>query len=98
VDRACVPRGGRQGLTVRTKPATTVAYSTEYSDGSTELTNRSYTTGFGYGVADPSGTYRVTWIVPTIAPPGPATVHLAATEPIPATVKFTVAAREEDCP
>lgn len=101
LDSACVhkaPSPDRQGLTVHIAPGATVGYSTEYDDESNELTNPSYTTGFGFGTAGPDGIYRATWPVPANAPVGLATVTLAASEPIQESVTFTVAAAMGPCP
>ena len=101
LDRACIHQRSSelQGLTVVGRPKATIGYSTEYSDHSNELTNRSYTTGFGYGVAGPDGTYRATWAIPASAPSGVAIVHLIASAgEIQPTVSFRIVAAGGRCP
>lgn len=100
IDRACVRRGvDTQGLTVRNaRSGGYVGYSTEYSDHSNEVSNRSYTTGYGYGRTDSSGGYRATWVVPATAPAGIATlrvIYSASEQPIVLT--FNVVAQTGSC-
>ncbi|HZQ26371.1 MAG TPA: hypothetical protein VFA94_01625 [Acidimicrobiales bacterium] len=81
LDKACVHRGKAgddQTLTVHTDPDDTVAYSTEYSDHSNELTHPAYKTGSGYGKASTDGVYVATWKVPDDAPSGTATLRFIA--------------------
>jgi hypothetical protein len=70
-----------------------------YSDRSNELTNNSYATGFGSGVADASGIYRSAWVVPPTAPTGKATVHIITTgDPVEPTAIFTIVPQTGSCP
>lgn len=73
----CLRPGERQILTVTgLKPKETTGFSTVYSDGSNEITNKTYMQGFGGGPADNAGTFRMAWRVPTEAPDGQATVSV----------------------
>ena len=90
--RACTWNLGPQALTVHTTPGDTVAYSTEYSDHSNELTNPSYRTGSGAGTADATGTFHAVWLVPATAPLGIATVHLIYGGALQPSLEFEIAA------
>jgi hypothetical protein len=103
LDKSCVHRGAagdEQGITVHTDPSDTVAYSTEYSDHSNELSHPSYKTGSGYGKASTDGEYHTTWKLPEDATTGTATVHFIAEnkvhDEIPLT--FKVAGPLDKCP
>ncbi|HVL91478.1 MAG TPA: hypothetical protein VM841_14720 [Actinomycetota bacterium] len=97
--RPCVPAGQTQTMTVTgLKPNEVTGYSTQYSDGSNELTNKSYTSGFGNGVAGPNGRYETTWVVPAAAPAGRAEVLViwaSGTEPL--RVSFMIPAGGQGC-
>jgi hypothetical protein len=96
--RAGVP-GDAQTLTVSgAAPDELVGYSTAYSDHSNELTNPSYTSGYGYGPAGADGVYRATWTVPANAPAGTAMVGLVSGGPIQESVSFLVVASTGTCP
>jgi protocatechuate 3,4-dioxygenase beta subunit len=88
-----------QGLTAHAAPKTTIGFSTEYSDHSNEVTNKSYTTGFGYGTTGATGVYRITWMVPAAAPVGNAVVHLIASpgSVVSPSLTFRVAAPGAAC-
>jgi hypothetical protein len=103
LDKACVHRGAagdEQGITVHTDPGDTVAYSTEYSDHSNEMSHPTYKTGSGYGKASSDGEYHTTWKLPEDATTGTATVHFIAEnkihDDIPLT--FKVAGPLDKCP
>jgi hypothetical protein len=100
LDRQCVrrgPTGDMQGLTVTTSPGDTVAWSTEYSDHSNEMSKPEYKTGSGYGKADDKGNFHTEWIVPIQAPPGEATLHTIAKGKLQPPLKFRVVAENESC-
>jgi hypothetical protein len=100
LDKTCVRRGSTgdtQGLSVKTDPSDVVAFSTEYSDHSNELSNQSYKTGSGYGRASTNGDYRTEWKVPDNAPTGTATLHIIAQNKIQAPVTFKVVGQLESC-
>jgi hypothetical protein len=103
LDKACVrrgPTGDDQTITVHTDPDDTVAYSSEYSDHSNELSHPAYKTGSGYGKASTDGVYTATWKVPDDAPSGTATIHFIAEakihDDIPLT--FKVVGPLDKCP
>ena len=79
IDKQCVHRGtatDMQGFTAHLAARDVIGYDTVYSDNSTEASNHTYTTGYGYGKADDNGVYRATWVVPATAPPGQATLYV----------------------
>ena len=79
LNRTCARRGiDPVTLTVHTEANGVAGYSTEYSDQSNSLSNKSYKTGDGYGRAGPDGVYTATWVVPATAPAGDAIVHVVA--------------------
>ena len=102
LDRTCVHKGlatDVQGVTVQMAARAPVAYESVYSDNSTEMTNKSYTTGHGYGKADDKGVYRATWVVPGSAPPGKANVYvLYSANKQPITLPFTIVPLTGSCP
>lgn len=102
LDKSCIRRGqagDTQGLTVVSDdPDDIVAYSTEYSDHSNELTNKSYTTGSGYGRTDANGHLHLTWKVPDSATTGVATVHTIAEGKFGPNLTFKVVSQLESCP
>ena len=102
LDRRCVRRGEAsdlQGLTVGTKPGYPVGYATTYADGSGIVDHPEYSSGGqGGGFADDRGVYRDTWVVPTAAPTGKATVRVNAGTPHPLELTFTVVAQNQRCP
>jgi hypothetical protein len=91
LDNACVLPGGLQTLTVHTTPHDHLYYSTEYADHTNENTARGYQEGFGPGMSDANGVFKVTWRVPPNAPIGQAIVHYIAEYQAFAT-SFTIAA------
>lgn len=102
LDRQCVRRGtagDQQGLQVHTDPGDTVAYSTEYSDHSNELSHPQWQKvgGSGYGKASSDGDYHGVWHVPDDAPTGTATLHIIAEGKIQAPITFKVVALTESC-
>jgi len=102
LDRTCVHQARAsdvQGMTVHMRTNGVVAWDTVYSDNSTELTNKSYTAGYGRGKADDSGVYRATWVVPATAPLGKATVYVLtdANRP-PLALPFTIVPPTGSCP
>lgn len=104
LDRPCVHRGSTtelQGLTVDPhRVGFFVGYSTLYSDGSDELKNPSYKTGFGYGPTGPDGTYHTTWVVPVNAPNGVARVRVIVEhfDAVPQQPDFLVVDETGTCP
>ena len=96
---ACRRRGETQALTVTgLKAGDATGFSTQYSDGSNELTNREYAAGYGSGVAGPGGTYSTTWIVPSAAPAGRAEVLIIwSSGSKPLRVGFTIPAAGQEC-
>ena len=102
LDRTCVHKGNPaepQGLTVQMLPKQTLGYETVYSDYSTDASNKSYTTGSGYGQSDDNGNFRATWVVPANAPTGKTTVYLL-TSPnhAPIQLPFDYVALGAKCP
>lgn len=97
---ACARAGAdTQTMTiVGLSPGQSAGYSTQYSDHSNELTNKTYTEGFGFAKADTTGRAVATWRVPSTAPPGPADV-LVIWSPgsQPLTLSFTIAAPGGGC-
>ncbi len=101
IDRPCVHRGASepQGITVHMTSNSTVGYDTVYSDNSTEMSNKTYKTGYGYGKSDGNGTYHTTWVVPPTAPLGKATVYvLTSADKPPLPLPFNIVAATEKCP
>jgi hypothetical protein len=100
LDKPCVRRGDpsdRQGLTVRTAPGYPVGYVTTYSDGSSVIDHPEYQSGGqGGGLADETGLFRHTWVVPGAAPLGTATVSVNAGQVF--ALPFTVVAAKGRCP
>jgi len=79
LDKPCIHRGNPtdlQGLTISMLPKQTLGYETVYSDYSNGASNPSYKTGHGYGQSDDQGNFRATWVVPSNAPTGKATVYV----------------------
>jgi len=100
LDKACVKRGANgdtQTLTVKTRAKDTVAYSTEYSDHSNELSNPEYKSGSGYGDADDDGDYKAEWKIPDTAPNGIARLHVIADGRIHSKLTFRVVGPLESC-
>jgi hypothetical protein len=102
LDKKCVHKGNPtdlQGLTVQMLPKQTLGYETVYSDYSTDASNKSYTTGSGYGQSDDNGNFRATWVVPASAPTGKTTVYLL-TSPnhAPIQLPFDYVALGAKCP
>lgn len=97
--KPCVPGGQTQTMSVSGLKANEVTgYSTQYSDGSNELTNKTYTSGYGSGVAGPNGRYETTWVVPSAAPPGRAEVLVIwASGKEPLRVSFVIPAEGQVC-
>lgn len=100
LDRSCVPRGSAtemQGFQADVHNRAIVIYSTEYSDHSNEVTNKTYTSGFGYVHATEEGA-RTTWVVPATAPVGTAIVHVSGSEDVrPRELSFRVVVSKDDC-
>jgi hypothetical protein len=101
VEKPCVRRGATTGdvqaVIVETRPEDTVAYSTEYSDQSNEISKPEYKTGSGYGVADDKGNYRGEWRVPDTATEGMAKLHVIADGRIHSTLTFRVVSQTGKC-
>lgn len=100
LEKKCVKRGSNgdtQALIAKTRPGDTVAYSTEYSDHSNELSNPSYKSGSGYGEADGKGNFRSEWKVPDNAPSGTARLHVIADNRIHPPLEFKVVGPLESC-
>lgn len=100
LDRLCVrrgPTGDKQGLSATTSPGDTVAWSTEYSDHTNEMSNPEYKTGSGYGKAGSDGRFHTEWIVPAQAPLGEATLHTIAKGKLQPHLKFRVVGENESC-
>ena len=95
----CVARGETQTMIVAgLKAGEVTGYSTQYSDGSNELTNKEYTSGFGSGVAGQDGRHTAVWVVPTAAPPGRAEVLVIwASGKAPIRVSFAIPAEGQVC-
>lgn len=95
----CRGRGQTQTLTMTgLKAGEVTGYSTQYSDGSNELTNKEYTGGYGSGIAGPDGRYATTWAVPQAAPAGRADVLViwgSGSQPL--RVSFTIPAQGQAC-
>ena len=101
LDRACVRKGAlgdSQGLTATTSPGDIVAWSTEYSDHSNEMSNPSYKTGSGYGKAGSDGRFHSEWKVPDNAPLGEAILHTIAKGKLQPYLRFTVVDTDGKCP
>lgn len=99
LDKTCVQRGvasDPQGLAVHVKPGAGVSYMTFYSDGSSAQTEPP-PGGGGGGLADATGTFRRTWVVPATAPLGTARV-VVASENAGAQLPFTVIDVGQPCP
>jgi hypothetical protein len=76
--KTCAHPGDTQTLTVRgAQPDARMIYDTTYSNGSSEI-NGHYTTGFGAGFADASGSWTASWVIDLTVPSGPATVTAAS--------------------
>ena len=100
LDPKCVrkgPAGDTLTLTVRTNPDGTVGYTSKYSDGSTKFTKPAYESGDGYGRADSTGVYVVSWKVPASAPDGPATLTWAAQGDFQTPFTFTIVSATGKC-
>ena len=102
LEKACVRRGSttdKQVLVVKTRPGSGIAYSTQYSDGSNEMTKPSYQKagGHGTGKADAEGNFRAEWTVPVDAPTGTAKVTVATDQRIHGPYEFRVAGELESC-
>lgn len=102
LERSCAVRGSatrRQGFTASVGAGNIVIYSTSYSDGSNELTEPRYKTGFGNTTAGPAGKAVATWVVPASAPTGTATLHVSGSVEVrPRTLTFKVAPTDSGCP
>ena len=102
IDRTCVHKGAvtePQGLTVHMTTNSAVGYETVYSDNSTEVNNKSYKAGYGYGKSGPDGVYRATWVVPGTAPLGKATVYVLTTaDKPPLQLPFDIVPVGAKCP
>ena len=99
LNRTCVRRGiDPLTLTVHTEPNQVAGYSTEYSDQSNSLSNKSYKSGDGYGKAGPDGTYTPTWVVPATAPAGEAILRVLAISDVMPEIHFTVVLQTGKCP
>lgn len=100
LDRACVrrgPNGDKQGFSATTQPDSYVAWSTQYSDGSNEMSNQEYKTGSGYAKSDSAGNFHTEWIVPIQAPLGEAQLHTIAKGKLQPPLKFRVVGENESC-
>jgi hypothetical protein len=101
LDKPCVrrgPLGDKQGLGVVSAPEDTIAWSTEYSDGTNELSNPEYKSGgSGYGKAGSDGRYHTSWFVPKEAPLGEATLHTVAKGKLQPPLKFRVVGEKDSC-
>lgn len=100
--KACVKRGvtgDSQSLTVKSRPDDMIAYSTEYSDGTNEMTNPEYskTGGTGHGDADDEGDFKAEWKIPESAPSGVARLHVIADGRIHSKLTFRVVGPTESC-
>jgi hypothetical protein len=103
LDKTCVRRGATgdlQGLTIQTDPNDIVAWSTEYSDHSNELTHPEWQKvgGSGSGKSDANGNFHTTWHVPDDAPLGTATLHTIAEQKLGPVLTFKVVSQIETCP
>lgn len=98
--KQCVRRGANgdtQTLDIVTRPKDFVGYSTEYSDGSNELTNPSYKSGSGYGQADDDGKVHLEWKLPDNATTGTATLRTIADGRMQPLLHFKVVSQLETC-
>jgi hypothetical protein len=87
---------------VHGKPTEGVIYSSVYSDGSNELSNPAYKTGYGNGQTDAAGAYHTTWVIPTDAPLGPAKVNVITGSAVPTrqmvSLPYAVVDKKAPCP
>ncbi|MHB8510817.1 MAG: hypothetical protein ACYDCC_01445 [Actinomycetota bacterium] len=88
-----------QSLTVSNlKNGDVAGFSTQYSDSSNEMTNRSYKSGFGTGKANAAGVFEAQWKTPANAPPGKAVVLVIySSGSSPLRPSFFVKAPTESC-
>jgi hypothetical protein len=88
---SCVVTGGRQSITVQSRPGYVVGYNTTYSDGK----QGSAYGGAGYSPVNSDGSYRSTWVVSPNTPLGAVSVAVGTQRgkepPVTAQATFTIA-------
>lgn len=98
---SCVRPGGRQSITILTRPDSAAGYDTVYSDGRSGITEGHYG-GNGGGRVDESGSWSDTWVVSPHAPAGKVRVNVLAGHidygTAEATLFFAVADVTGNCP
>jgi hypothetical protein len=100
LDKPCVRRGTQgdtQSLTVQSWKNDYVAYSTEYSDKTNDLSNPEYKTGHGYEQVGDDGKVKFEWKVPDTAPTGTATLHTIADGRLQPIITFKVVSQLGHC-
>jgi hypothetical protein len=79
LDQKCVPRGTKQGITIRTEPNAAVGYDSVYPDGHSGADKEGFYGGNNGSIVPASGEWKDTWLITANAPPGEVIVRVLGT-------------------